>query len=88
MDQKKYTSGKCHSCKCWALQEISFVDGGANFICSHCQYTLFKKGSKQKINSDIVAFKKIFPAMAAQIPALQNLKNPGDYIAPEQQGSE
>ena len=81
MKTKPYVAAKCFSCNYWTLQEVVFMPKGANIICSYCNNSEFMPGNERDIKSFISASKKVFPFLAAREPALQNLKNSGDYIS-------
>ncbi len=76
----QYLPDRCHSCDYWTLHEVVFVSGGANFICSHCNGTIFMKGTERTIKIHLARVRKIFPHLVGQNAALLNLQKPGDHV--------
>ncbi len=81
MYPQQFLPDRCHSCDYWTLHEVVFVSGGANFICSHCNGSVFMKGTERGINLHLSRVRKIFPYLVGQNAVLRNLKKPGDHIA-------
>ncbi len=80
MYPNQYLPDRCHSCDFWTLHEVVFVAGGANFVCSCCNGTIFMKGTERTIKLHLSRVRKVFPYLVGQNAALQNLKKPGDHI--------